>query len=441
MENQSLCSWPSGNSHRALVFLADTWVHLTTKTVQMIVATPLSSGIPYSMGLVPSCSFGNLTGPTDALGNCTILSAATNIFLQRSEISLQVLNNISDNMIALSYLDEYTYVAPPPTAELSLRDYTASTFGMETQCNAVSTQCNLKAQSGASTPFFCSDAFQGDVEVMDEEAVYPDCSPNCYPNWYLTYFTNSQRNVNETSYGLLKGGGNPFYFGLATLVNKAIDRVPLNSSEIVGPIHGGMAYVLECNSTVYDVEYDSINGTITRFDTSKSNDSVANIFKGALGATTVGTDYLKQSASIAVFSESMQELCHKFAMSFNRASLSVGASTLQPNDAIVAQERSTKLVTRIPKAPLYTLVLANMLFVAVGIALAVLAITRSDGEVREIQARLSIEGLVAGMFEGRRAKERVDSIDDLFEEKHGQESTRVVIHNSAQGGYEYQMLL
>jgi hypothetical protein len=144
MENQSLCSWPSAKSHRVLVFLADTWVHLTTKTVQMTIATPLSLGIPYSMGLVPSCSFENLTGPTDALGNCTILHAATNIFLQRSETSLLVLNNISDSMIALSYLDEYTYVAPPPTAELSLRDYTASTFGMETQCNAVSTQCNLK---------------------------------------------------------------------------------------------------------------------------------------------------------------------------------------------------------------------------------------------------------------------------------------------------------
>jgi hypothetical protein len=440
MENQSLCSWPSANSHRVLVFLADTWVHLTTKTVQMTVATPLSLGIPYSMGLVPSCSFENLTGPTDALGNCTILHAATNIFLQRSETSLLVLNNISDNMIALSYLDEYTYVAPPPTAELSLRDYTASTFGMETQCNAVSTQCNLEVLDGASTPFFCSDAFQGDVSVMDEEAVYPDCSPNCYPNWYLTYFTNSQMNENETGYGLEKGGGNPFYFGLATLVNKAIDTIPLNSPEIVGPLHGGMAYVLECNSTVYDVEYDSVNGTITRFDISKSNDSVANIFKGALGATTVGTDYLKQSASVAVFSNSMQELCHKFAMSFSRASLSVGASALQPNDAIVGQERSTKLVTRIPKAPLYTLVLANMLFVALGIALAVLAIARSGGELREIQARLSIEGLVADIFEGRRAKERVESMDDLFEEKYGQESTRVIIHNSALGGYEYQRL-
>ena len=136
----------------------------------------------------------------------------------------------------------------------------------------------------------------------------------------------------------------------------------------------------------------------------------------------------------------MQELCHKFAMSFNRASLSVGASTLQPNDAIAAQERSTKLVTRIPKAPLYALVLANMLFVALGIALAVLAIARSGGEVREIQARLSIEGLVAYAFEGRRAKESVESIDDLFEEKYGQESTRFVIDNSTQGGYEYQML-
>jgi hypothetical protein len=92
-------------------------------------------------------------------------------------------------MIALSFLGEYVYVARPLTPELSFRDYTASTFGMETQCNAVSKQCNLEAQDGASTPFFCSDAFQGDVSEMDEEEVYPDCTPNCYPNWYLTYFT------------------------------------------------------------------------------------------------------------------------------------------------------------------------------------------------------------------------------------------------------------
>jgi lipopolysaccharide/colanic/teichoic acid biosynthesis glycosyltransferase len=84
----------------------------------------------------------------------------------------------------------------------------------------------------------------------------------------------------------------------------------------------------------------------------------------------------------------------------------------------VAQERFTKLVTHIPKAPLYTLVLTNILFVALSIALAVLVIARSGGEVCEIQARLSIKGLVIDIFKGRRAKERVESIEDLFKEKY-----------------------
>lgn len=109
-----------------------------------------------------------------------------------------------------------------------------------------------------------------------------------------------------------------------------------------------------------------------------------------------------------------------------------------PTPALAAQERSSLLVARVPAAPLFTLVAANLLFVTLGVILTLIALSTSSGEVRDVQARLSIVGLVADRFEGMKARRGVESIDELFEERDGQRSTQVAIDRVAGGGYAYK---
>ena len=95
-------------------------------------------------------------------------------------------------------------------------------------------------------------------------------------------------------------------------------------------------------------------------------------------------------------------------------------------------------MSRAPAAPLFRLVIANLLFVAVGVILTLVALSTSGGEVRDVQARLNIAGLVADHFEGAKARRGVESIDELFEERDGHSSIRVAIDRVPGGGYAYK---
>jgi hypothetical protein len=79
-----------------------------------------------------------------------------------------------------------------------------------------------------------------------------------------------------------------------------------------------------------------------------------------------------------------------------------------------------------------------MLVVFVGILLTVIALVASRGNVKEVQARLSIFGLVADRFEGMTARLPVKDLDELFRESKGQRTSRVGVANSAEGGFVYK---
>jgi hypothetical protein len=193
--------------------------------------------------------------------------------------------------------------------------------------------------------------------------------------------------------------------------------------------------------TVYDIEYDSVNGTVSRFVTTASNDSVANIWQGAIALTTgnIGLPNLLQAASLADFSNSAQELADKMALAYSKTALAIGAEAVVPRPAIAAQERESFLVARVPLGPLFTLVVANLLFVVVGIILTSVALASSGGEVRDIQARLSVGGLIADRFEGIRGRGGVDNMEDIFEESESRGSMRVGLDYADGSGYTYKV--
>lgn len=424
-----------------LIFAADTYLHYATRSVEFTTVSSLTAGdeINYSMVLSPECYNGtsaaaqNYAAKQAALVTCALSIATTNTFLLDGTQALSVLNNVSNSMTALTYGNsdgDYVFLGVPTTETLASRDFIASTYGVQAQCTPISKQCHLSATEGGSTPFNCSTAFSGNLDYVTNVQNGFD------PNWQMAFFTNESMLSNATAF---QGVDNPFYFALAALVDAQESPEQLTSDpEIVTPVHGGLAFVLFCNTTVYDIEYTSINNSITRFTPTPSNDSVTNIFEGITDQAIFGSFYLQQAATLAGLANSSSDLADQMGLSFSKAFVSGGAEVLQPQPAIAAQERSSFIVARVPKAPLFIVVALDFLFALLGIALTVLAVFSSCGknEVREIQSRLTITGLVADRFE-KEARIPITSIDEAFSEYEGEKGPRVIIEKVASEGYGY----
>lgn len=257
----------------------------------------------------------------------------------------------------------------------------------------------------------------------------------------MVYLTDGTMTDNETFSGI----HNPYYFGVAAAVNQqtgtANGTLNYTSPEIVQPMHGGIGFVLNCSSTLYDIEYDSVNGTVTRFVKTPSNDSVANIWQqpvDAAGGLLVEMNLI-QAATLGAYSTSTQELADKVALAYSRSALAIGAQVLESRPALAAQQREEFLVAKVHAAPLFTLIGANLLFVVLGVVLTAVALINSGGEVREVQARLSLKGLVADRFASTVETKGIGHMDDKFEEIGGRGSKRVGIDYAEGSGYSYRV--
>lgn len=425
-------------SLRFLVFAADTWLHLTAKSIDFVQTQPMLPPPDYSFRLMENCTFGNnslmyqtILAPLEGKGGCTIgvadlaeLTAAggPQTTLIDGSKAVMVINNASDSIMVSTHVDRdgrsYSYLTIPPSPQLASTDFTADTFAMRTQCTPISQQCGLTASVQLSTPYNCSSGFHGDLFPINQ-------------TWNLAYSSNSTLNGDRALWGIQ----NPYYWGLAAAVNLEGGGTLLqaNDPEIVRRSGGGTAFVLNCSTTLIDLYYESVNGTITRFWPSPSNMSVANIAQVTAQLTDFMNPYLQTAASFATLSSSAQELADKIALAYSKAALSNFAAAILPAPAEVAQSRIISLVTRIPAAPLYTLIITNLLFVGAGILLLIISLSASGGETRDVQARLSIVGLVADRFEDDLEPKTAKSMEGMFEEDIGEKDLRVSFRRSHHG--------
>jgi hypothetical protein len=372
----------------------------------------------------------NCTNVDSRLLGCNLNNPASGDVLLNVD-PMKVLSNISDTMTVpvLSVgQDQYAYVARPEISRLSLLDYTVSTYAIHSQCSPVTSQCtDPNNVSGVGTPYKCPFAFQGTVNT----AVGASNSVT------MAYFTDSTGSNNNTDQTLID---NPYYYSAMVLANMRNPR-PLtlqNDPEVLSGGHGGATIVaMRCMSTVYDVEYSSVNGTIKNWRSSNSNRSTTLIVQGTQRHTNVGNPNLIQAASIAGLSNSAQEIADQFALAYSQTALAVASGAFEPRVALASQVREQILVARVPKAPLFALIATNLLLVLLGILLAIVALIANRGNTGEVQARLSIPALVAALFEVNRAKP-VEEIEDMFEERHGEHGPRIGVAKVVEGGWVFQ---
>ncbi|KAE8363926.1 hypothetical protein BDV27DRAFT_165167 [Aspergillus caelatus] len=401
-----------------LVTLGDTWLHLTTTTVEFTQVKPVTNQTNYGFGLIPECLTSNnsVAAQSGEQILCSVSLAVTGSFLRNGTTSLGVLNDMSDLATVSTYTDpqanKYTFLQAPEGASLSNRDYTAKTYGARTQCELISTKCKLK-NNAAIVTYNCSSDFAGSFTQTGMKSAF---------------FTNASmaEDMSQSMYNT--GVGNPYYFAAADIMSLAGGEAP-NSTEFLKSLHGPYAYILGCNTTIYDIEYDRVNNSITRFVPTISNTSASNVWQTSISHLNNWYPTIEQTAGAAILSGSAQVFVDKIAEAFSKVTIALGADAVDARPAIAAQDRESFLVARLPKAPLITLVVVSFLYVLCGLIFTVLAMVAVRHKIPDIQARMSIAGLVADRFGDPSSWSKNTSVDEMFEEYSGKSEKRVAIES------------
>lgn len=411
-----------------LVSAADTWLHLTTTTVPFTQIIPVANPVEYSFGVIPQCLKRNNSVAAQSLFTytneiCSVSNAGQSTFLRKPSITLQMLSNLSSVATVYTHTtksDEipYNYLGIPYDVLDADHDFTAHSYASHTSCHMMTKRCDVKTDA-SSVPFNCSVSFNGLINSLDLQSAF---------------FTDESMQNLSTLRGSNYGTDNPYYIALAS-AELAGETTPGGTTrypndDFVRSLHGAETFVIGCKNTIYDVEYDQVNRSITRFDTQISNTSISNIWQSTIALYNTGyIQSLKQAMTAAfVTTNSSQDFANEVELAFGRANMALGAQGIETRPTLALQKRRTTLVARVPVAPLVALVAFSLLFVVTGLLLTALAMwSARSREVRNIQATLGISGLVADRFEEEGLKREAKSIDGFFAENSGRTSQRVAI--------------
>lgn len=402
--------------------MADTWLHLTTTTVPFTRVSPVIDKSKYSFGLVPRCLESNNSIPAglNSDGSACSIAMGNSIFLSNSTLSLQALSNISSESTVYTHVDfdgkPYTYLGIPPQSSQTNHDFTARTYGANAECSLISQQCNLHA-AAAIIGYNCSRVFNGSLTDRDlVTGFFTDKTMRTKCDFTTPYYSPTE-------------AGNPYYLALTTIQTTMGERPGgLAETAFVQNLHGGLAFILGCNMTIYDIEYDRVNGSVTRFQTQPSNTSVSNVWQTSMAYVIEWKWAMKQAVGSAFQSTGTgQQFADSVALALSQTNLAMGAQGVEAREVVGIQERTTSLVARVPIAPLVALVVLCALFTVAGIGLTISAVWAARNEVPDLKARLGISGLVADRFEGPGLRQGVHSVDDFFDEYAERTDKRVAI--------------
>jgi hypothetical protein len=431
---------------RYLILATDTWLHVTTST---IIYTQVSSTTgatqSYGRGLYSQVCYNDTFQNALAWAPCSVYLTETGGALVGASEAYRTLNNLSTQNTVLTFDQGGNTYAFLTDAQLSNNvDFQASTYAATTRCEPISQACHLHELSGVSTPYNCTPAFAGDLTCSSVTAP-PDAQCEDIGTG-ITYFTSSSLTTNLT---YNNASQNPSYFGTWATVqsvygtldtNGLITGSPLsNDPEIVEQLEGGFSWILNCSQTIYDITYTYIDGRVTSFIPTLSNASIASLFQGPYNHKLSDSAFLNM-ATIASLSNTSSELVNVWANLYSQTTLALSAGVMSPRSNLMQQVRDQRLVALVPKAPLFALVSLNMLYVLIGVVLALIATCASPRMTRDVQARLSVQGLTAALLEGERGEKPVEAIESLFSERRGQDVRKVRFARTGEGGWKYTLL-
>ena len=198
-------------------------------------------------------------------------------------------------------------------------------------------------------------------------------------------------------------------------------------------------FILSCEINIYNLTYSWVNNTVTSASLTLSDDNVAHITRSGFDGIGELDQWAYTIQLATVQSPTSEGIATHYAPNLEKIILAFSAGAWDPFTNTEEQIRQDLLVARVPKAPLFTLLVLCLLYILLGFAFTVVALASQPTHMRDVQARLSIYSIIASRFESaKRTEGPVHEIEDLFEERNGESpSTRVGIIRSRDGGWNY----
>ena len=378
---------------------------------------------------------------TDDFEACSVSLAATGTFLYSDgPEAYATVGNLSNlNAVRRTTINDQTFAYLGPANIPDNLDFQASTVALGTHCESITKQCKLQAEAGADTGFHCNDHFYGNIEVpsIDGSATnsYSDLPLDSTSG--IVYFQDPAltRFANASFYEHIR---NPYHLGVWGRPNLANSAQQLASGAFVTPVHGGQAWLLNCTSTAYDMSYSWVNGTVQSANVTKANGTVSTNLQAPL-FYSLGTPWLATAAYGAGAEPDGESLSEAWSTSYSKLVMGLSAAYLSNRTNVLEQTRQTRLVSRIPKVPLYFLIALNVVYAILGVALAIAALASRPHTNNDVRERLSVAGLVAYCFEGTRAQRPVEKRRQMFTEYDNAGTSRIGVERSAYDGWEYTL--
>jgi hypothetical protein len=354
---------------------------------------------------------------TQIIYSCVVKNTPLSVTLMNVTEGIKLLSNqSSENRIITSAVNDVKLSLISDVSLSPSTDFQAETFAVNVECKPYTTACKWD-QFQYPNQFNCSSSLQG--QLMNQSLYVDFASDNQFANPIYSETASS----------------NPFYFGIATFIGdingdgylatslqKDPEMLPIDS----GAGQQGFALALNCQITTYDVQYTYSNGSVVTTTLSKTDTTKTNTFLAPFIIGGFAEMYISNALKIATISNTTEELANDFASNLGPIVLAASAGVMQPADNLVEQTRTQILVTRMPKAPFYTLVAANLLYVLFGLALITMACLSHPREGYPITQMLTAEGLALVAFEPHNAGKSVESMHHRFEEAKGAgHSTRI----------------
>ena len=343
-------------------------------------------------------------------------------------------------------------------------DFVANTIAATTQCEVVTQDCQLNSNSpgfscfGYQSPSF---TYSGQVGIDPTALMVPDNMT--MPMVGIQFFDDSGLQ-NPIGFGNqsteLFVAQNPVHFLTWSKGFPPVDTSTKQYDEMrqkkflqLDP-SGDNVFVLNCSLSIYHTTYAWVNGTILQYNQKAAFDPLLapNMYGAIFGApfamsSALGHLSLMNAAALAAYQSNPQDLSNRFANEFSRAAVALSSGIMSPARNLLEQSRNNaEVLTRVPKVPFYVLIGLKALYALGSLVLASLAyLLTGVHEAQEVKARLTVDGLVTGLFEPDAIQEQaVKKIEELYEEhqsegsqEFGQEDgpTKVGIKKTETGGW------
>lgn len=323
-------------------------------------------------------------------------------------------------------------------------DFLASAVSVTTQCEVVTPQCQLNSSGpgfscfGYQSPSF---TYSGEVGVNPADSKAPDNNTMVG----IQFFSDS-RLQNPIGSGdhpnELFGTQNPMQFLTWSTGFPPVDTSKTTFDEMRRnkflqiDSSGENVFILNCSTTIYNTMYTWVNGQIFQRNQSLAPDTYGAILSAPFATNSaLGHLSLENAAALAAYKSNPEDLGKQFANGFSRAAVALSAGVMKPVTNLLEQSRNnTVLLTRIAKLPLYFLISVKALYALTALIFAALAyLTVNLYEAQEVKARLTVDGLVTGLFEpSANQQHAVRKIEEIYDE-HRYKKKPLIVGNGEKG--------